>query len=888
MKLKRIICLLFAVAIVLTAFCVPIPLPTSAEETSDYVREGLFAWYRGSDTPQSNAWQDSIGGHDLPVTVDSRNYFTEEGFHVEGSKHYFPEDILNLVNDSYYTIEIEFGDFRPIGEDYNVFMNSENDHFSLFRRVSQDVIEWKFGGGNTRPKIPDSLRYLGHRLLTFTCEYGESIVMYVNGVEMARATCDLYMGADNLFIGQTIESRSYEATYKNIRFYSRPLTAEEIAQNALAAGYDPTKAEMAPTHVTVAQPVTHIVGDVAVIRPINSQAELADMMENQVLPATAIYEINEKLEVLDADGIPFSTVVEVFEKGNYRIIPCFSFSDKETANALAAYLNEIHFSDVQLMSANREVLQFARALLPASVGILDLRAEYTHTTDLSTEQLLDIRRAIKTYSASVAILPDKLCRSEIVQYLYDRQVNVWAWGPPEPTDTEIYYALLSGAVGVVTDATDRHLEIACNRLAKNTLTRVPTNVGHRGIPSQAPENTLEGSILAYELGATVIEMDVYLSKDGHIVTMHDSSTGRTCNADLNVEASTLAELKKIYANKGFENHPTYSQCRIPALEEYMEWFKGKDCLLFIEIKSSNPAIVPTLKTLVDKYDMYDQCSVITFNRDIMAAMREDYPEMSVGALCDSSMSGIVGAVEGYLRRDAQFFGPYNGTLNPYYGGLEGEALRACLIRGISVYPWTIDGNPRTLSQYFMWGYSGLTNNHANVFRTTVKRLTLAETDTYRLHASTKLVHTVTNYDQSTEEKPVDQIIVLEGEATVRRNTLTPHAEGELTFMTLASLSCMGQVNYIMYTQPETVRVESLQAEETVVERDTENSLPPSAVTDETTSSGTPTDPPVTTPAESTTRPPQRQNGCHSALTSPILLLIPLGAMLIATRRKRKD
>ena len=128
----------------------------------------------------------------------------------------------------------------------------------------------------------------------------------------------------------------------------------------------------------------------------------------------------------------------------------------------------------------------------------------------------------------------------------------------------------------------------------------------------------------------------------------------------------------------------------------------------------------------------------------------------------------------------------------------------------------------------------------------------------------------------------------EGEATVRRHALTPHAEGELTFMTLASLSCMGQMNYIMYTQPETVRVESLQAEETVVERDTENPVPPSAVTDEASSSGTPTDPPVTTPTESTTRPPQRQNGCHSALNSPSLLLIPLGAMLIASRRKRKD
>ena len=900
MKSKRILSLLFALAIALTALCIPTVLPVSAEEPADYVRDGLFAWYKGDENTrnghnlQAAAWHDLIGGHDLPVATDIHNYFTEEGLRVEGAKHYFPQEILDLVNNSSYTIEIEFGDFTPIGNDYNVFMNSGNDNFSLFRRVSEDVIEWKFGGGNTRPKIRESLRYLGHHLLTFTCEYGGSVIMYVNGVEMARADCNLYMAADNLFIGQSTESRSYEALYKNIRFYSRPLTAEEVAQNSLAAGYEPIQEDTyPPSHITVAQPVTHIIGDVAMIRPINSQAELEAVMSGDTLPATAIYEINAKLEVLDTSGNPFSTVAKVFEKGNYRILPCFSFSDKETAAALADYLDGIYFSDVQLMSASKDALQYARQLLPASVGILDLRAEYASAADLSKEQLLDIRRAVKTYNAGVAVLPVDLCQSEDVQYLYDRQVNVWSWGSSEPDDTEIYYALLSGAVGVVSDATDRYLEIACHKLAKNTLTRIPTNVGHRGIPSQAPENTLEGSILAYEQGATVIEMDVYLSKDGHIVAMHDSSTERTCNANLQVEQSTLEQLKQLYANKGYENHPIYSKCRIPTLEEYMKWFKGKDCLFFIEIKSSNTAIVPALKRLVDKYDMYDQCSVITFNEDIMAAMRIDYPEMSVGALCSSNMSGTATASEEALRQDAKFFGPYNGTLNPSCLGLDGEDLRACLIRGVSVYPWTIDGIPETLSQYFLWGYSGLTNNYANEFKNTAKRLRFAEEYTYRPNFATRLVHTVTNYDQSTYEKPVDQIVVLQGDARVRRNAITTFSEGEVTFMTLTSLSCMGQEDYFMYTQPMTIRSEKPQDEETTADAtvDTTAVIPADTVAATDTEDST-VDPPITNipsiGTEEGTTETHQKNGCRSAADSMILILIVAGSVLTVSRKMKDE
>ncbi len=892
MKTKRILCLLVSLFLLLTVFGIlPIAGDTDAEE--NYIRDGLVSWFKGDENTRggqdtdSAVWEDLVSGNDLTIDKNACNYFTEEGLQVQDSKHYFNNELLELVNNSYFTIEIEFGDFDPTGSDYNVFMNSTNDYFSLFRRVSQDVIEWKFGGGSTRPKILQSMLYLGNHLLTFTCEYGDSIVMYVDGMELARAHCDLYMGADDLFIGQYDAGRSYSALYKNIRFYSRPLTSEEVKHNATVAGYE--ELVVAPSFVSVAQPVTNIVGDVAMVRPINSQNELTDMMNSDVLPATAVYVINEKLEILDTDRKPISTVGEILKETKYQIIPCFRIQDKAMADALADYLHDIYFYDVQLMCSNKTLLKYVREQLPECVGILDLRATYADVADLSTEQLLDIRRAVKTYNASVAILPVGLCRNEDVQYLYERQVNIWAWGTNEPDTTEIYYALLSGAVGVVTDKTAPYLDVACNKLAQNTLTRVPTNIGHRGVPSLAPECTLEGSILAHELGANVIEMDVDLTRDGHVIAMHDSTTGRTCNENLVISESTLAELKELYAYGSFADDPVYNQCRIPTLDEYLEWFKGKDCLLFIEIKSGNPAIVPAIKKLIDKYNMYDQCSVITFSTTIMAAMRKDYPEMSVGYLSGTLMSGADS--DANVRQVMSFIGRYNGTHNPEYNGYTASNLRACLIRGISIYPWTIAGNVRTMSDYFLWGYSGLTNDHAYLLEAVTNHVRLVSPPTFDEGTSAILGHSITAYNQSTSFCKNIQIEVLEGEASVVGNHITPENEQPLTFIT-SSEHRIGDEDrvFTMYTQPLTVN----QPVEAETKPETEPETEPITAPAETETIPTDEDETETADTSSTekgttdTTPIDAKEGCHSTVNGYALLILSLGAAVVcapATKRK---
>ena len=49
----------------------------------------------------------------------------------------------------------------------------------------------------------------------------------------------------------------------------------------------------------------------------------------------------------------------------------------------------------------------------------------------------------------------------------------------------------------------------------------PILFAHRGAKAHSPENTLESFELAMRLGATGLETDVWLTRDGHVVCDHD-------------------------------------------------------------------------------------------------------------------------------------------------------------------------------------------------------------------------------------------------------------------------------------------------------------------------------------------------------------------------------
>jgi glycerophosphoryl diester phosphodiesterase len=138
--------------------------------------------------------------------------------------------------------------------------------------------------------------------------------------------------------------------------------------------------------------------------------------------------------------------------------------------------------------------------------------------------------------------------------------------------------------------------------------RLPLVSAHRGgIVDSLPENSLEAFEFTISKTPAIIECDIALTKDNHLVLMHDNTLDRTSSGSGKVEDYTRAELANLVLKDKKGQLTTF---RIPTLDEVLQWAKGK-AILTLDIKKGVPAqmIVEAIK----KHQAEKYALVITYN-----------------------------------------------------------------------------------------------------------------------------------------------------------------------------------------------------------------------------------------------------------------------------------
>ena len=153
----------------------------------------------------------------------------------------------------------------------------------------------------------------------------------------------------------------------------------------------------------------------------------------------------------------------------------------------------------------------------------------------------------------------------------------------------------------------------------------PLVIAHQGGKQLAPGNTIEAFQHAARLGADVIETDIHITKDGHLVTIHDPTVDATTNGHGFVKDFTLKELQRLDAAYYFQDlNGDYSfrgkHVYIPTLEEMFQRFP--DMKINIEVKDDNPEerteeIVQKLMELIEEYDMENKVLIASFDQHII-------------------------------------------------------------------------------------------------------------------------------------------------------------------------------------------------------------------------------------------------------------------------------
>lgn len=149
----------------------------------------------------------------------------------------------------------------------------------------------------------------------------------------------------------------------------------------------------------------------------------------------------------------------------------------------------------------------------------------------------------------------------------------------------------------------------------------PTVYAHRGASHELPENTLEAFDLALSLGASALETDAHMTRDGRVVLSHDGSGDRMAGVPIAIRDATLLEVRSWNVGARFTSRATSGpgaglfraddRFRVPTLEEALDAFPG--VLFNVDAKQTTPDMIPALLRAIRACRAEDRVRIASFS-----------------------------------------------------------------------------------------------------------------------------------------------------------------------------------------------------------------------------------------------------------------------------------
>ena len=239
----------------------------------------------------------------------------------------------------------------------------------------------------------------------------------------------------------------------------------------------------------------------------------------------------------------------------------------------------------------------------------------------------------------------------------------------------------------------------------------PLLIAHRGASHDAPENTLAAFRLAWEQGSDGIEGDVRLTLDGHIVCLHDPSTGRTGDRDLTVAESTLAELQQV--DVGAWKGPAWTGERIPTLAQVLTLVpEGKR--IYIEIKSGKAILEPLEQSLAESGLRPEQVVLISFVGNVISGVKKKMPQFKAHLLSVFPEGPArQGAPDGMIQRVKALNA--DGADVYVHPKLDRDFAQAFQQAALELHVWTVD-DPAVAKALADAGVASITTNRPGLLR----------------------------------------------------------------------------------------------------------------------------------------------------------------------------
>jgi glycerophosphoryl diester phosphodiesterase len=194
----------------------------------------------------------------------------------------------------------------------------------------------------------------------------------------------------------------------------------------------------------------------------------------------------------------------------------------------------------------------------------------------------------------------------------------------------------------------------------------------------------------------MVEIDVYPTRDGEIVLLHDGTLDRTTNGRGQVQNFTLEQLKELDA--GSWKSARYKGEKIPTLQEAL--LLAKDQIrVVIELKTVGQEY--KVRDIIDELGMRDQVIIISFNAAAIRTFRQIAPDIPAAIL--------IGSANSYAEIERIAKSANTNLLDLAYGLIDKDAAVYFIERGYSLWAWTVD-NEAVMERMAECGVTVLTTN----------------------------------------------------------------------------------------------------------------------------------------------------------------------------------
>lgn len=246
-------------------------------------------------------------------------------------------------------------------------------------------------------------------------------------------------------------------------------------------------------------------------------------------------------------------------------------------------------------------------------------------------------------------------------------------------------------------------------------------VAHRGASGEHPEHTLTAYREAIAAGADALECDVRMTRDGHLICVHDRRVDRTSNGSGVVSALELADLADLDFGSWRDDEieaadalisdrweePDEDRSRVLTLETLLEAVLAAPHRVDLAIETKHPTryaglVERELVAMLRRSNALDRCRVMSFAPTGLRRVHFLAPTVPTVLLMDRVPRRYR---DGSLPPRVGIAGPSIEALR-----LDPDYVQRVHARGHAVHVWTVD-EPADVELAISSGVDAIITNH---------------------------------------------------------------------------------------------------------------------------------------------------------------------------------